>query len=611
MDKTHIASAQVNDVTVLHDVMVKMRDGVELATNIFLPSKNTTPIDAKYPVLLQRTPYNKSDPNRMLECHFFAERGYVVAFQDCRGCHRSGGGFTKYISEGPDGYDTIEWLINQPWSNGQIGTFGLSYSAHTQAATACMNPPGLVCMWLDCGGFSNAFLTGCRNGGAFELRQLTWAYKEALQSPDVTADTVKSKAVKNQNMHDWFHRLPWKQDHSPLKWTPDYEKYLLDIWARENYEEYWDQIGLCVEHHQEQFSDVPQVHLGSWYDPYAKSTTDNFVLLTERKKSPVCLIMGPWTHGGRSLTYSGNIDFGLQSSVEGNLDIDYNHLRLRFFDNHLKDDRPAQHTMPAVTLFVMGGGSGTKNATGRLDHGGYWREENEWPLLRAINTKYFIHESTLTTTIPESGADGITYLYDPNNPVPTIGGNISSGLPIMEPGGFNQIENPEFYGSSKPYLPLSSRPDVLTFQTHILEQAIEVTGPIKSVLWISSEAIDTDFTAKLIDVYPPSVDYPEGYALNITDGIIRTKFRNSWDKPELMHSGELYQVTIELYPTSNLFVKGHRIRLDISSSNFPRLDVNGNTGNNPGLDPVRIPTRNTIYQDKDHPSYIELPIIPT
>ena len=427
MDKTHIASAQVNDVTVLHDVMVKMRDGVELATNIFLPSKNTTPIDAKYPVLLQRTPYNKSDPNRMLECHFFAERGYVVAFQDCRGCHRSGGGFTKYISEGPDGYDTIEWLINQPWSNGQIGTFGLSYSAHTQAATACMNPPGLVCMWLDCGGFSNAFLTGCRNGGAFELRQLTWAYKEALQSPDVTADTVKSKAVKNQNMHDWFHRLPWKQDHSPLKWTPDYEKYLLDIWARENYEEYWDQIGLCVEHHQEQFSDVPQVHLGSWYDPYAKSTTDNFVLLTERKKSPVCLIMGPWTHGGRSLTYSGNIDFGLQSSVEGNLDIDYNHLRLRFFDNHLKDDRPAQHTMPAVTLFVMGGGSGTKNATGRLDHGGYWREENEWPLLRAINTKYFIHESTLTTTIPESGADGITYLYAPNNPVPTIGGNISSG----------------------------------------------------------------------------------------------------------------------------------------------------------------------------------------
>lgn len=267
--------------------------------------------------------------------------------------------------------------------------------------------------------------------------------------------------------------------------------------------------------------------------------------------------------------------------------------------------------MPAVTLFVMGGGSGTKNATGRLDHGGYWREENEWPLLRAINTKYFIHESTLTTTIPESGADGITYLYDPNNPVPTIGGNISSGLPIMEPGGFNQIESPEFYGSSKPYLPLSSRPDVLTFQTHILEQPIEVTGPIKSVLWISSEAIDTDFTAKLIDVYPPSVDYPEGYALNITDGIIRAKFRNSWDKPELMHSGELYQVTIELYPTSNLFVKGHRIRLDISSSNFPRLDVNGNTGNNPGLDPVKIPTRNTIYQDKDHPSYIELPIIPT
>ena len=180
----------------------------------------------------------------------------------------------------------------------------------------------------------------------------------------------------------------------------------------------------------------------------------------------------------------------------------------------------------------------------------------------------------------------------------------------MGAGGFDQRESPEFFGSREPYLPLASRPDVLAFQTDPLNEDLEVTGPISVQLWVSSSGVDTDFTAKLVDVYPPSPDYPEGYALNLTDGILRAKFRDSWEEPSLLEPGKVYQVTVHLFPTSNLFAKGHRVRLDISSSNFPRFDVNGNTGENPATSPVRIPARNSIYHDAAHPSHVLLPVAP-
>ena len=180
----------------------------------------------------------------------------------------------------------------------------------------------------------------------------------------------------------------------------------------------------------------------------------------------------------------------------------------------------------------------------------------------------------------------------------------------MSAGGFDQKESGKFFGSCEPYLPLASRPDVLVFQTELLGKDVEVTGPISVQLWISSSAMDTDFTAKLIDVYPPSADYPEGYALNLTDGILRAKFRNSWVEPELMEPGQVYQLRLKLLPVSNLFVRGHRIRLDISSSNFPRFDVNGNTGENPGISPVRVTALNSVYHDQHRDSHLLLPVIP-
>ena len=284
---------------------------------------------------------------------------------------------------------------------------------------------------------------------------------------------------------------------------------------------------------------------------------------------------------------------------------------MRFFGHWLKGEDNGWDEEAPVKLFIMGGGSGSKNSEKRLDHGGRWRSENEWPLARALNMPFYLHSGgELSVRQPEGPHPPTTYLFDPDHPVPTVGGNISSGQPVMAAGGFDQVESEEFFGSEKPYLPLASRPDVLVFQTAPLAEDVEITGPISVQLWISSSAVDTDFTAKLIDVYPPSIDYPQGYALNLTDGILRIKFRNSWEKTELMEPGEVYRVKLELLPISNLFVKGHRIRLDISSSNFPRFDVNGNTGENPGTSPVRVTALNSVYHDESRQSHVLLPVIP-
>jgi hypothetical protein len=604
-----------NDLYEVHtqsNIMVAMRDGVRMATDVYRPTKAGVPLDSAFPVLLQRTPYSKTREDLVAEAQFFTSHGYVTVLQDCRARWESEGEFTKYTDEGEDGYDTMTWLAEQSWHGGKVGTYGLSYSAHTQAATACLNPPNLGCMWLDSGGFSNAFLNACRNGGAFELRQLTWAYKEAVESRQAHANpqTVKA-AMESQDIFGWFKRLPWKKGHSPLQWTPDYEDYLLDIWTRENFDDYWKQIGLCAEEYYDVFSDVPQVHMSAWYDPYSRTATDNYVALSSSKKGPVTLLLGPWTHGARTLTHSGNADFGQAAVIDGNLAEDFDHLRLRFFDRWLKGKENGLEADPPVKLFIMGGGSGKKNSEQRLEHGGQWRSENEWPLARAQNTPFYLHRGgNLSIQAPLGESSSSTYLFDPEHPVPTIGGNISSGQPVMAAGGFDQRESDEFFGSEKPYLPLASRPDVLVFQTEPLAEDMEITGPVSVQLWISSSAVDTDFTAKLIDVYPSSEDYPEGYALNLTDGILRAKFRGSWERAELMEPGEVYQIELSLLPISNLFVKGHRIRLDISSSNFPRFDVNGNTGENPGTSAIRVTALNSAYHEENRTSHVLLQVVP-
>jgi putative CocE/NonD family hydrolase len=542
---------------------------------------------------------------------FFVQHGYVVIYQDCRGRYHSEGAFRKYLDDAADGYDTCAWIVQQAWCNGRIGTMGLSYAAHTQAALASLNPPGLAAMFLDCGGFSNAYQSGIRQGGAFELKQATWAYNNALKSPSVTANPQRLAALEEVDLKQWFANMPWRPGHSPVSAAPEYEDYLFEQWTHGAFDDYWARPGIYAAGSYEQFADVPQVHMSSWYDPYSRTATENYQGVVNHKQSSVRLILGPWTHGDRSRTYVGDVDFGPSATLDDNLAPDFLTLRLRWFDRWLRGIENGVDAEPAVQVFVMGGGSGRRNADGRLEHGGHWRQAATWPLPETRHTPYCLHtDGLLTPDKPAAAAPPYTYRYDPKQPVPTIGGPISSGEPMMVGGAFDQRETADFFGSRPPYRPLAERPDVLVFQTPPLARALEVTGPIVAYLWIASHCPDTDFTAKLIDVYPPNADYPDGYAMNLTNGILRVRYRDSWESPTLMQPGTVYAIRIELFPCSNRFAAGHRVRLDIASSNFPHFDLNFNTGEAEGLSThARIAT-NTVYVDQDRASHVVLPVIP-
>jgi uncharacterized protein len=612
------------DVVVMRDIMVPMRDGVRLATDTYVPARNGVAVVDRFPVILERTPYDKTADSRSERtpvsprpksraevARFFVERGYVVVYQDCRGRYKSEGEFVKYLSDGDDGFDTCAWIVGQPWCNGRIGTMGLSYAAHTQGALGSAGAPGVTAMFLDSGGFSNAYQGGIRQGGAFELKQATWAFNQALESPEIEADPARLAAMKAIDIRAWFGRMPWHRGDSPVSLAPEYEDYLFDQWEHGEFDAFWKQLGIYAEGFYDRFSDAAMVHMSSWYDPYPRTATDNYLGLARRKRGPVRLILGPWTHGDRQLTYAGDVDFGPKATLDGNLAPDFLTLRLRWFDRWLKGLDNGVDREPAVRLFVMGGGSGRRNGAGRMEHGGSWRSERDWPVPGTRWSPFYLQTSgALSTARPPEHAGFREFEYDPARPVPTIGGTVTSGQPVMVGGAFDQREGPRFFGSREPYRPLSERRDILVFQTPPLGEDVEVTGPLTVHLWISSSAPDTDFTVKLIDVYPRNRDYPEGFAMNLTDGILRVRYRNSWERPELMTAGLVYPIRIEAFPTSNRFARGHRIRLDISSSNFPHFDANPNTGEPEGRARERRVALNRVYMDAARPSHVVLPIIP-
>jgi putative CocE/NonD family hydrolase len=610
------------DMVLESDVGVKTRDGVRLATDIYRPARNGKAVAGRFPVIMERTPYgrnvasfrditatDKTPRSRADVARVYVSRGYVVIFQDCRGRYDSEGEFIKYLSEGADGYDTCAWIIRQSWSDGRIGTMGLSYAAHTQMALGCLNAPGLKAMFLDCGGFSNAYQGGIRQGGAFELKQVTWAYNLGLESRAAQNDPRLLAALKTVDLKAWFASMPWKRGHTPISLQPDYEAYVYEQWEHGNFDGFWKQAGIYAEGYYATFPKVDLVHMSGWYDPYSRTATDNFAGLNGAGRVQR-LIMGPWTHGGRSTSHAGDVEFGPAATIDADGGADFFTQRLTWFDRHLKG-LPAKAAEPAVRLFVMGGGDGRKTAEGRLNHGGAWRSETAWPIPDRRETAFYLGaDGGLRTDKPIADAASLSYDFDPSDPVPTIGGAVTSGEPLMRGGGFDQRETADVYGAREPFLPLEARPDVLVFQTEPLKDDVEITGAITAELWVSSDAVDTDFVVKLIDLYPPSEDYPAGYALNLTDGILRCRYRDSWEKPELMTPGQVYRIKVEAFPTSNLFKKGHRIRLDVSSSNFPKFDVNPNTGAPEGVGLTREVARNTLHLDAARPSHVVLPIIP-
>jgi len=320
--------------------MVPMRDGVRLATDVHLPDGA-----GPFPVILERTPYgraetsrseitaaNRTPASRACIAAYFTAQGYAVVYQDTRGRYGSEGRFIKYLSDGEDGFDTCAWLHGQPWCDGRLCTMGLSYAAHTQAALGCLDPPGLVAQILDCGGFANAWRGGIRQSGAFELKQATWAFKNAALSPEAEADPVVKAALVAEDIRDWFTRMPWRPGHSPLRHHPDYEAYLFEQWTHGAFDEYWQQLGIWTEGSHTRYSRADCLHMSSWFDPYPLTATSNYIGLKRAARGRQRLILGPWTHGDRSDTRFGDVEFGPDATVDSWAG-DWRTYRLRFFDH--------------------------------------------------------------------------------------------------------------------------------------------------------------------------------------------------------------------------------------------------------------------------------------
>ncbi|AHG04146.1 acyl esterase [Halobacterium sp. DL1] len=626
------------------DVMIEARDGTGLATDIYRPADPDTrePIEEPRPVILDRTPYDKTG-GRTRHGEWYASRGYVIAIQDVRGRFDSEGEFFINKNEAEDGADTVEWLADQEFCDGNVVTLGTSYGAWVQNALATQDPDGLAGMFVNMGA-ANGRKKTFRHNGAFEQRWLSWALTlgagfshESLADPDV------QQVFADVDVREVFENGPIQRGESALAELPQYEDWAFEIMTTASAsDDYWQNPSVNFERYYDQSADVPTVYSGGWYDSYTGATCDNFVGLADRKDSDHYLLMGPWTHlarlpGGHDhsenllfppLTWehptAGDLAFGEDATMN------YRETRKQFFDQYVLGED--SWDLPRVQYFLMGTGDGHQTEEGNLFHGGEWRSAEEWPPEGTEMTKFYAHDDgTLSTEKPAASESYTSYQYDPEDPVPTIGGNTSSYL-TYEPreesveayplgdrnivdfagrGGYDQRTDEDTFGASEPYGPLSQRDDVVVFRTPPLEEAVEIAGPIRVRVFGETDAPDTDFTAKLIDEHPESDDYPDGYDLNLSDSICRARFRGYRDEPDFVEPGDVYEFYMEPYDTANRFKAGHRIRLDISSSNWPRFDVNPNSGGPLYTDDDYQVAENTVHHSATHPTHVELPLQPT
>lgn len=563
-----MASQAGQQVTVDFDVSATMRDGVNLRANVYRPAG-----DGRWPVLLTRLPYGKDLPGAggVLDAITAARRGYVVIVQDTRGRFASDGEWEPMRNEALDGVDTIAWAAQLPYSNGEVGMFGASYFGFTQWAAAVHNPPALKVMapyitWND------PFNGVTFRGGALELG--TSASWQLMMGANVLMRRHIADADPTQlgmDLYGWvqdfdalgtqgYWSLPLKE-YPPLAFKDIAPVFFESVNAPMDRASA-EPMTILGKHEQVK---VPTFNFGGWYDVFLHDTLENFRIMREQGSTPEArqtkLLIGPWVHGGSSNPV-GEKNFGFASTPALiNMQSDVMSMQLRWFDHFLKQRDTGVLSEAPVKLFVMGANR--------------WRDEQEWPLARATEVRYYLHsagqanslngDGSLSTSAPtEEPSDH--YAYDPAHPVITHGGALLM-TPEYRPGVADQRETEQ-------------RPDVLVYTTPVLEQDVEVTGPIMVQLWASSSAPDTDFVARLVDVYP------DGYAQNLTDGIIRARYRDfsNGAEPSLIEPDKAYKYTIDLWATSNLFLKGHRMRLDVTSSNFPRWDRNPNTGHDFGVD---------------------------
>ena len=606
-------SQQAYDVVVEPLVWTPLRDGVRLATTLFRPALKGQAAAGRFPVLIERTPYDRRLPYFHLTGHFFARHGYAVAYQDVRGRGDSEGEFHYLFNpctEAEDGFDSVEWLATQPWCDGQVGTMGASYSGAVQQALAVLKPPHLKAQFLGDTGW-NYFSRMTRHGGAFTPGLvLPYVFRLAKNGRQARRDPAIRAALEAAFARtvEWIRRYPVQKGASALRLTPEYEDWLINVMTRGTYDEYWRNPAGSLEDSIEEYPDIPLFLLSSWYGHHPWANFHKYAEFKRRLKQPVVLQMGVWEHKGLvdmiASTSAGEVDFGPDAAFT-----ELNSLRLKWFDHWMKGHETGVLDEPPVRYFMMCGGSGAKNAEGRLQHGGAWRTTSEWPPKGTrIVPFYFSPGGALSAEKPGNAAPS-TYVYDPEDPVPTLGGNFSDPriAGLFGCGAWDQRGRSDLI-FCRDTLPLAQRADVLVFQTSPLEEAMELCGAVVAKLWVSSSAVDTDFTVKLVDVYPPSSDYPDGFAMNLADCILRLRFREGFDREVFLEPGKVYAVSMDVGVVGNRFMPGHRIRVDVSSSNYPQFDPNTNTGESLGRERGRTVATQTVFHDASHPSHVLLPV---
>ena len=571
------------------NVPLMLRDGTITYADVFRPDDA-----ARFPGLLQRTPYNKNEPGSRsagaLDAVRAAMSGYAVVVQDVRGRYSSDGEFYPFVNEIDDGYDSVEWVAAQSWCDGKVGMYGSSYIGATQWLAAKAKPPSLVCIAPGVTG-SDYHEGWSWQGGAFQLGfNMSWSMGGLTTGNwERLASRLYLSPRQLEMLIDSKDRLTDALQYLPLQEFPDLQgglaPYYYDWLEHPQYDDYWKRI--CIEESHSEIT-VPAFSFGGWYDIFLGGTIRNFAGMrelgaTEEAQRGQRLVIGPWIHGGSPTNIAGEYNFGTRSAAGAE---DLQGHMLRYFDYWLKGEDQGVSGEKPVRIFVMG-----ENV---------WRDEDEWPLNTAEPVSYFLHSRGKANSLhgdgwlsPEApdGEPPDVYVYNPIDPVPTRGGGLCCDLAFVAPGAYDQR-------------PVEVRPDVLVYSTPPLRYATEVTGPIVVTLYASSSARDTDFTAKLVDVSP------EGYARNLTDGIIRARYRRPRQPASLVEPGQVNEYTIDLSATSNLFRKGHRIRLEISSSNFPRFDRNTNTGEPIGTDAEFVSAMQTVYHTPGSPSHVTLPVVP-
>ncbi len=574
-------------IVVEKDVPTLMRDGVVLRADVFRPAA-----PGKYPVILQRTPYNKNLTTvglLMFDVIRAAGEGYAVVIQDSRGRYSSEGEFYTFRDDILDGYDTVEWCAAQSWSDGNVGMYGASYVGATQWLAAIAQPPHLKALFplITASDYHEGWTY---QGGAFALG-FNESWTMTFLAPDTFQRLMKKKPTLGEqlgnllqgvdDMCHWFRQTPLNK--FPL--FGEAAPYFYDWLAHPDDDEYWAQWNIEARH---QMVRAPACNVGGWYDIFLGGTIRNYVGMRARGATPEAregqkLILGPWFHTLPLNNVVGEVNYGLSTT---SLAMDLDGLHLKWFDYWLKGKKNDFLEEPAVRIFTMG-----ENR---------WRTEDEWPLARTRYTKYYLHSGGKANSLrgdgwlspePPRSEPADVYVADPRHPVSTRGGGLCCWPAAVPGGAFDQRQ-------------IEERSDVLVYTTPVLEHDLEVTGPITVTLYAATTATDTDFTGKLVDVHP------DGYARNLTDGIIRGRYRDSRQKGTLLNPGAVYEYSIDLWATSNVFKAGHRLRLEIASSNFPRFDRNPQTGESSAEATRFEPALQRVFHDEGRPSHVMLPVIP-